>query len=231
MKRNFSIFRRRSFFDALRVTARRCPLPQRNRCARSQLLFQSLYACGKHPHPRFGITRSCRHGLLPFRRNTVGPTNGKQRRFHAVGNEHAGQQRRSGEPYISHPLTVAITAAGDDNVKASNTVTVDVTVTQAANTLTVKAVKATQKAKASKKTVIKAAKAFKVTKNVSGGKVTYKKTSGAKKITVASNGKITVKKGLKAGKTYTVKVKATSKKTTNYKAASKTVTFKVKVTK
>ena len=78
---------------------------------------------------------------------------------------------------------------------------------------------------------IKAAKAFKVTKNVSGGKVTYKKTSGAKKITVASNGKITVKKGLKAGKTYTVKVKATSKKTTNYKAASKTVTFKVKVTK
>ena len=40
------------------------------------------------------------------------------------------------------------------------------------------------------------------------------------------NGKVTVKKGLKKG-TYKVKVKAAGNK--NYKAATKTVTFKIKV--
>ncbi|MBE6471550.1 MAG: hypothetical protein E7000_07605 [Coriobacteriaceae bacterium] len=102
-------------------------------------------------------------------------------------------------------------------------------VTPAANKLKVKAVKKTQTAKAKAKTTIKAAKAFKVKKNVSKGKVTYAKVSGNKKITVSKSGKITVKKGLKKGKTYTVKVKASSKATKNYKAASTTVTLKVKV--
>ena len=77
---------------------------------------------------------------------------------------------------------------------------------------------------------LKAAKVFKVTKNTSKGKVTYKKTKGNKKITVAKNGKVTVKKGLKKGKTYTIKVKATSAATANYNAAtSKVITVKIKV--
>ena len=76
---------------------------------------------------------------------------------------------------------------------------------------------------------LKANKAFKVTKNSSKGRVTYKKAKGNKKILVAKNGKITVKKGLKAG-TYKIKVKITSAATANYNAAtSKVVTFKVKV--
>ena len=53
------------------------------------------------------------------------------------------------------------------------------------------------------------------------GDVTFKKVSGDKKITVAKNGKVTVKKGLKKG-TYTLKVKVTGK-------TVKTTTAKVKV--
>ena len=53
------------------------------------------------------------------------------------------------------------------------------------------------------------------------GDVTFKKVSGDKKITVAKNGKVTVKKGLKKG-TYTLKVKVTGKNI-------KTTTGKVKV--
>ena len=63
------------------------------------------------------------------------------------------------------------------------------------------------------------------------GKVTFKKLSGNKKITVSKAGKVTVKKGLKKGKTYTVKVKVTSAKTKKYAAISKTVKLKVKITK
>jgi hypothetical protein len=87
----------------------------------------------------------------------------------------------------------------------------------------------TVKAKAKKKTVITKAKAFTVKK--APGKVTFKKLSGNKKITVSKAGKVTVKKGLKKGKTYTVKVKVTSAKTAKYAAISKTVKLKVKITK
>lgn len=81
---------------------------------------------------------------------------------------------------------------------------------------------------AKKNTVIKGSKAI-VVKSAKGT-VTYKKTKGDKKITITKNGaKITVKKGLKKGKTYKVTVKVTAAGTTAYKAASKTVTFKVKV--
>ena len=78
-----------------------------------------------------------------------------------------------------------------------------------------------------KKNVTVAAKdAFAVAKNK--GKVTYKKSSGNKKITVSSAGKITVKKGLKKG-TYTLKVKVTAAGTVTYKAKTKTVSVKIKV--
>ena len=59
----------------------------------------------------------------------------------------------------------------------------------------------------------------------SGAKSTFKKTSGNKKVTVSKSGKIVVKKGLKAGKKYTVKVKAT------VGTQTKTVKVVVKVAK
>ena len=61
------------------------------------------------------------------------------------------------------------------------------------------------------------------------GTVTYAKVSGNKKITVAKKtGTVTVKKGLKKGK-YKVKVKVKAAGNKNYKAATKTVAFFVRV--
>lgn len=73
---------------------------------------------------------------------------------------------------------------------------------------------------------ITAAKVFTVGK--AQGAVTYKKVSGNAKITVASNGKVTVKKGLKAG-TYPLKVAITAAGNANYRAATKTVTAQIRV--
>ena len=72
-----------------------------------------------------------------------------------------------------------------------------------------------KKAKVSAKTTVKYAKANK---------------AGGKKIAVnAKTGKVTLKKGLKAG-TYKVKVKLTAAASKNYKAAkAKTITLTVKV--
>ena len=121
--------------------------------------------------------------------------------------------------------TATITGMGN----CTGTATATFTIAKAANTLKVNAVKKVQNAKAKKKTSLKANKVFKVAKNVSKGALTYTKASGNKNISVAKNGKVTVKKGLKKGKSYTVKVKVASKATTNYKAANTTVSFKVKV--
>ena len=96
-----------------------------------------------------------------------------------------------------------------------------------ANTMTVKA--KTVKAKSKKATTFKKAKAFTVKK--AKGKVTFKKVSGNKKISVTSAGKVAVKKGLKKGKTYKVKVMVTAAGNDNYLAKAKTVTLKVKITK
>ena len=93
-----------------------------------------------------------------------------------------------------------------------------------ANTLTAKG--RTVRVKKNKKTVIKKAKAFTI-KNAKG-KVTFKKTKGSKKISVAKSGKITVKKGLKAG-TYKVKITVTASGNADYKKGSKTVTVKIVV--
>ena len=135
-----------------------------------------------------------------------------------------------GTPVGTYSVVVVAKAAGDANyAEKSVSKKVSVKIAKATNALAVKAVKATQKASANKATTIAATKAFKVTKNTSKGKVTYKKTSGNAKISVAASGKITVKKGLKKGKTYAVKVKATSAATANYTAASKFVTIKIKV--
>jgi hypothetical protein len=65
-------------------------------------------------------------------------------------------------------------------------------------------------------------------KKTGNGKVTYKKSSGSKKLSVSKSGKITVKKGTKKG-TYKIKVKATIAETSTYKKATKSQTIKVKV--
>ena len=96
----------------------------------------------------------------------------------------------------------------------------------AKNNMTAKPKSKMLSAKAKKKTTIRASKAFKVTN--AKGKLSYKKTSGNKKITVSKSGKITVKKGLKKGKTYKVKVKITSAATAEYAAVTKIVTLKIK---
>ena len=101
-------------------------------------------------------------------------------------------------------------------------------INKAANTLSAKGKKPSVKAAKLKKKnqTVKRAKALAV-RNAQGA-VTYKKTKGNKKITVAKNGKITVKKGLKKG-TYKVKIKVTAAGNANYKAKSKTVTISIKI--
>ena len=101
-------------------------------------------------------------------------------------------------------------------------------INKAANTLSAKGKKPSVKAAKLKKKnqTVKRAKALAV-RNAQGA-VTYKKTKGNKKITVAKNGKITVKKGLKKG-TYKIKVKVTAAGNSNYNKATKTVTVTVRV--
>lgn len=96
---------------------------------------------------------------------------------------------------------------------------------KAANPMTVKT--GTPSAKASKDTTISKAGAFKISRQK--GKLKFTKISGNSRITVASNGRVTVKKGLKKGRTYSVKVKVTAKGNTNYKAKAKKVTLKIRV--
>lgn len=105
--------------------------------------------------------------------------------------------------------------------------------TPKANPMNAKAKTVTFKyAKVKKKTQsVKAAKAFTVKK--AKGKVTYKVTkyvtkAAKSKVKVASNGKVTVKKGTKKG-AYKLKVKVTAAGSATYKSGSKTVTLKVMV--
>ena len=60
------------------------------------------------------------------------------------------------------------------------------------------------------------------------GTVTYAKVSGNKKIKIASNGKVTLKKKLKKGK-YKVTVKVTAAGNNMYQPVTKNATFKIKV--
>ena len=88
-------------------------------------------------------------------------------------------------------------------------------------TVTVKASKLKKKNQ-----TVKAKKAVTVKKAI--GRVTYAKASGNKKITVASNGKITVQKGLKRGK-YKVKIKVTAEGNSKYLPLTKKITVTVVV--
>jgi hypothetical protein len=125
-------------------------------------------------------------------------------------------------------LKTAIATGSTEDVKAATAALNEaVKNAQALKTNPMKAKGKTVKANASKKTTIKKSKAFYVRK--AKGTVTFKKISGNGKITVSKKGKVTVAKGLKKGKTYSVKVKITASGNAEYKAKSKTVTLKVKV--
>ncbi|SDB22295.1 hypothetical protein [Eubacterium oxidoreducens] len=100
------------------------------------------------------------------------------------------------------------------------------TETKKANYITVKTTSKTIKAKLKNKKTTKKY-TFKIGA-ASKTSVKVVKKSGNKKITVSSKGKVTVKKGIKAG-TYKVKVKITAASSSKYKKATKTVTLKIKV--
>ena len=100
---------------------------------------------------------------------------------------------------------------------------------KAANTLAIKGKTAKIKYKKLKKKnqTLKLSKVITLT-NAGQGAVTYAKAKGNKKIKVAKNGKVTVKKKLKKG-TYKVTVNVTAAGNDDYNGITKTVTFKVKV--
>ena len=97
-----------------------------------------------------------------------------------------------------------LVAAAD--IAAAQKTATDQALIEAQDEAAIAAVKGkTVKAKAKKATK----SSLKVVTSKSGAKSTFKKTSGNSKVKVYKSGKIVVKKGLKAGKKYTVKVKAT----------------------
>ncbi len=145
----------------------------------------------------------------------------------------------SGAPMIKAPVTISHIYDSGTVVKAATLTSTGVkkyTCVKCGKTInkttpklkknTLKAKGKAVSAKASKTQKFAAKKAVKVTN--AKGAVSYKKVKGNKKITVAKNGKITVKKGLKKG-TYKIKVKVTAAGNGTYAAASKTVTVTIKV--
>lgn len=155
----------------------------------------------------------------------------------------------TGDEITSQTTAATYTSAGSTtytctyaSTSASTTYTGTSTVSIAqlspeANTITVKAKKVTVKGKTKggklkANVVLKRAKLMTVKKAM--GAVTCKKSgaTGGKLIKVAKNGKLTLKKGLKAG-TYTVKIKVTAAgglvNNVNYNSKSKTVKVKITV--
>ena len=118
--------------------------------------------------------------------------------------------------------SVIITANEANNYRG--TIEKTFRITKQAGHMTVKA--KSVKARAKKKTVIRSGKAFSV-KNAAG-KVTFKKLSGNKKVTISKAGKVTVKKGLKKG-TCKVKVLVTDPGNDIIDTSSAKVTLTIKV--
>ena len=168
---------------------------------------------------------------------TLSPTkytyNGKVRKP-AVTVKMKGKKLKAGTDYkVSYAAgrknagtyKVTVMGTGDFTGKVTKTFTVN----KAANPMKIKGKTATVKycKVKKKKQTLKVGTVLTVKKPQ--GTVTYAKVSGNKKITVAKKtGTVTVKKGLKKGK-YKVKVKVKAAGNKNYKAATKMVTFTVRV--
>ena len=151
--------------------------------------------------------------------------NGKPQAGVAAG---AGYSAKGNSATDAGSHTATLTADSNHVFEGGKaTATVAWSIAKAANTLAAKA-------KTKKAVPVKAGKSLKAGKllKVSGakGKVTYKKASGSKKITVdKKTGKVTVAKGCKAG-AYALKVKVRAAGDANYKASAwKTVKVKVLV--
>lgn len=115
------------------------------------------------------------------------------------------------------------------NVESDQNSQQSVSVRKKVNPIKVTAKTATVKYKKLKKKTQKLSMSKVIAVSNAQGKVTYKKISGNKKILINNKiRKVTLKKGLKKG-TYKVKVKVTAAGNSDYKAKSKTVTFRVKV--
>lgn len=121
--------------------------------------------------------------------------------------------------------TITVSAAASGNYKAASA-KVTIKVAKGTPTIKVKTTSKTLKVATVKKKAQKIALGASVN---SKGKMSFKKVSGNKAITVnTKTGALTVKKGLKKG-TYKVKVQITSKATGSYNAGKKTVTVTVRV--
>lgn len=155
-----------------------------------------------------------------------------------------GAKAKTAMTYKSSNTKVAtVDSKGRVTIKAAGTAKITITAKAtssykaATKTLTVKVAKAAPvlKTKITSKNVSysalrKKAQAFTLGTSVSSkGKLTYAKTAGSSAFTVnKTNGRITVKKGLKKG-TYKIKVKISAKATANYNAGTKTVLVTVRV--
>ena len=133
----------------------------------------------------------------------------------------------------SYTVVFDVKASGNANYNGSTVpITITFKVAKAANTLTAKAKKA--KVKASQKKL--KSKALILSCNVSTkkakGAVRYanvSKNATAKKFKVATkSGKVTIPKGTKKG-TYLIKVKVSAKGNANYKAKTRTVSYRILV--
>ena len=138
----------------------------------------------------------------------------------------------AGASTSSDSSSQAVATGVDAGSTASTGTTKTTTSAKKKNTFTLSSKKLSVKyAKLKKKTLKFAAKKAFVVKKAKG-KVSYQVAKydkkAKKKITVAKNGKITVKKGLKRG-TYKLKVKVRAAGNSAYKPLTRTVTLKVKV--
>ena len=121
---------------------------------------------------------------------------------------------------IAAEVATALTIATGTDIATATDVATGTDIATATD-VSKETIKVTTKSKAIKASKLKKSNQTFTIKSDATGDVTFKKVSGDKKITVAKNGKVTVKKGLKKG-TYTLKVKVTGK-------TVKTTTAKVKV--
>lgn len=171
-----------------------------------------------------GFASACTYDLsgdqIVFAKKVSGKT--KKPEILSVG----GMQLREGKDYTAKwsGLTVRIQGKGDYTGTAQAVWEAG----KAANPMTVQGKTATvsYKALSKKNQTIAATKLFRVSGNQ--GKVSYQKASGNAGIGIASNGKVTVRKGLKKN-TYTVRAKVTAAGNGKYRSGTKTVKIKIKV--
>lgn len=123
-----------------------------------------------------------------------------------------------------NPGTYKVTAVGKGNYQGTSKVAT-YKITKAKNTLQVKPARV-MTVSSKKDTTFAVKNAIKITG--AKGSLSYKKASGNKYITVAKNGAVKVKKGLKKG-TYKIKVSITAKGTSVYAAATKAAIITIKV--